>query len=81
MAQASDGYHQTGTTRMGVAPSSSVVDQNCRVHGTTNLYIASTSVFPSSGQANPTFLAVAMALRLAEHIADARALNGRTSAS
>jgi choline dehydrogenase-like flavoprotein len=28
-------------------------------------------VFPSSGQANPTFAAVALALRLAAHLAEA----------
>lgn len=68
LTQAGDGFHQLGTTRMGEHPDTSVVDRNCRVHGISNLYIASTSVFPSSGQANPTLLVVAMALRLAEHL-------------
>ena len=66
--QASDGIHQVGTTRMGISPETSIVDRNCRVHGTENLFVASTSVFPSSGQANPTFLGVALALRLAEFL-------------
>ena len=60
-----DGFHQTGTTRMGTSPRTSIVDVNCRVHGSENLFIASSSVFPSSGQANPTLLAVALAMRLA----------------
>lgn len=66
--QATDGFHQTGTTRMGHDPRTSIVDADAAVHGMTNMFIASSSVFPTSGQANPTFLAVALALRLAEHL-------------
>lgn len=67
-AQAADGYHQVGSTRMGINARTSVVDADLRVHGIDNLFIASSSVFPSSGQANSTFLAVTFALRLAEHL-------------
>lgn len=70
LQQAKDGFHQIGTTRMGLTPDDSVVDTECRVHGIENLYISSSSVFPSSGQANPTFAAVALALRLAAHLAN-----------
>ncbi len=63
-----DGYHQTGLTRMSKTPESGVVDTNCRVHGVENLFVASASVFPVSGQANPTLSVVAMALRLAGHL-------------
>ncbi len=70
LAQARDGFHQIGTTRMGVDPAKSVVDANCRVHGLQELYIASSSVFPTSGQANPTFATVALALRLARHLSE-----------
>jgi choline dehydrogenase-like flavoprotein len=69
LQQAREGYHQIGTTRMGLTPQDSVVDVECRVHGVDNLYVSSSSVFPSSGQANPTFPAVALALRLAAHLA------------
>jgi hypothetical protein len=72
-AQASDGFHQVGTTRMGTDTKTSVVDSNLRVHGLSNLFVASSGVFPTGGQANSTLLAVALALRLAEH------LNARTS--
>jgi choline dehydrogenase-like flavoprotein len=71
LRQASDGFHQIGTTRMGTSPQQSVVDAQCRAHGIENLYVASSSVFPSSGHANPTFAAVALALRLAAHLAEA----------
>lgn len=66
--QARDGYHQIGTTPMSVDPCAGVVDANCRVHGISNLYVASASTFPTSGSANPTLLIVTMALRLADHI-------------
>jgi len=45
------------------------VDGQLRVHGLDNLYIASSSVFCTSGEANPTLLAVALGLRLADHLA------------
>jgi choline dehydrogenase-like flavoprotein len=66
---AGDGYHQIGTTRMGESARDAVVDASCRVHGLDNLYIASSSTFPTSGSANPTFATTALALRLADHLA------------
>jgi choline dehydrogenase-like flavoprotein len=68
-AQDSDGYHQVDTTRMGTNPVQSVVDKDCQVHGLSNLFVASSSVFPTTGSANPTFAAVALSLCLADHIA------------
>jgi choline dehydrogenase-like flavoprotein len=68
LAQASDGLHQAGTTRMGQDPKDSVVDADLKVHDIANLHVASSSVFPTTGQANSTFLAVALAVRLANHL-------------
>lgn len=62
------GCHHMGTTRMHEDPKQGVVDPNCRVHSVSNLYIASSSVFPTYGYANPTFTIVALAIRLADHI-------------
>lgn len=62
------GGHHIGTARMGVDARTSVVDPDCRVHETGNLYIAGAAVFPTSGQANPTLTIVALALRLADHL-------------
>ena len=62
------GGHHIGTTRMSDSPALGVVDRHCRVHGLDNLYIASSSVFPTSSQANPTLTIVAMALRLADQL-------------
>lgn len=67
-AQASDGYHQIGTTRMSDNAEEGVVDRDCKVHGFDNLYVASASTFPTSGSANPTLPIVSLALRLADHI-------------
>ena len=67
-AQAADGFHQVGTTRMGHDPAQSVVDADLKVHGVENLYVASSSVFPTTGQANSTLLAVAFGVRLVERL-------------
>lgn len=67
-AQAKDGFHQIGTTRMSRRPEDGVVDENCRIHTVDNLYVVSSSVFPTSGQANPTLTAIALAVRLADHL-------------
>lgn len=61
-----DGIHQIGTTRIADSPAAGVVDRNLRVWGTSNLYVCSSSVFPTSSQANPTFMLGAFAARLAK---------------
>jgi len=61
--------HHIGTTRMGANQHDGVVDKNCRVFGSNNLYIAGSSVFRTSGHANPTLAIVQMTLRLADHLA------------
>jgi len=66
--QAGDGFHQVGTTRMSEQPNDGVVGINCNVHGFDDLFVASSSVFVTSGQANSTFMIVAFALRLANHL-------------
>jgi choline dehydrogenase-like flavoprotein len=62
------GGHHIGTARMGHTPETGVVDTDCRVFDTAGLYVAGSSLFPTSGQANPTLTSVAMALRLADHL-------------
>ncbi|MGA1342107.1 MAG: GMC family oxidoreductase [Hyphomonas sp.] len=66
---ARDGYHQMGGAIMSDEPRRGIVDADCRVHGLVNLWLASSSVFPTAGQANPTLTVVALALRLAAHLA------------
>lgn len=65
----SGGRHHMGTTRMHADPAYGVVDADCRVHGIDNLYVTGSSVFPTGGCANPTLTVVALALRLADHLA------------
>lgn len=62
------GSHHIGTTRMSNNPTEGVVDSECKVHGINNLYIASSSVFPTSSYANPTLTIIAIALRLADRL-------------
>jgi choline dehydrogenase-like flavoprotein len=53
---------------MGTDPAASVVDATLKVHGLTNLYVASCAVYPSGGSSNPTFTLMALTLRLADHL-------------
>jgi len=62
------GFHQLGTTRMSNRVEDGVVDKDLAVHGVSNVYVLSSSSFPSSGQANSTFLIVAFAVRLADRL-------------
>ena len=62
------GKHHMGTTRMHAASRHGVVDEHGRVHGTTNLFVTGSSVFPSGGYANPTLTIVALAARLGDHL-------------
>ena len=68
VASAKDGYHQIGGTVMSKDPKTGIVDPACRVHDFENLWIASSSVFPTGSQANPTLTIVALSRRLANHL-------------
>jgi choline dehydrogenase-like flavoprotein len=61
-------WHHMGTTRMDPDPARGVVDPASRVHSLSNLYVAGSSVFPTSGYANPTLTIVALAVRLADEL-------------
>ena len=63
------GYHHMGGTRMSSTSNTGVVDKNCRLYESPNLYVASSSVFPTGGWANPTVTIIALAERLADHLA------------
>ena len=63
-------HHPMGSTRMHPDPTCGVVDTDQRVHGTTNLFVTGSSVFPSGhGFANPTLTILALTLRLADELA------------
>jgi choline dehydrogenase-like flavoprotein len=63
------GYHQSGTTRMAADPADGVLDASLAVHGFDDLFVASSSAFPTSSQANSTFMLTAFAVRLADQLA------------
>jgi choline dehydrogenase-like flavoprotein len=58
--------HQCGTAVMGDDPTQSVVDRNGHAHDVENLWIADSSVFPSSACVNPALTIAANALRIAD---------------
>lgn len=60
--------HITGATIMGEDPRDSVVDADCRTHDHPNLWISSSSTFPSVSSVNVTLTIAAMAIRMADHI-------------
>lgn len=66
------GFHQGGTTRMSESPEDGVVDPHLQVHGVQGVHVASTSVLPTSSQANPTLVGIALGVRLAERLASVR---------
>ncbi len=68
LAIAAHGTHQIGTARMAERSEDGVVDRNLRCFGVDNLHVASSAVFPTSGQCNPTLSIAAFAVRLAEHL-------------
>ncbi|MDO9439145.1 GMC oxidoreductase [Hydrogenophaga sp.] len=68
LEHATDTFHQCGGARMGHNAHDGVVDSDLRVFGTSNLYVAGAAVFRTSSYANPTFTALALTARLAEHL-------------
>lgn len=66
--QVNGGRHHMGTTRMHTDPRQGVCDAHGFVHGVENLMVAGSSLFPTSGAANPTWTLVALALRAAERL-------------
>lgn len=64
-----DNSHHIGATSMGSDRSTGVVDKQLKVFGINNLYVGGTSVLPTGSHANPTLTALALSLRLADHLA------------
>lgn len=62
------GWHHMGTTRMSDNPKKGVVNANCQVHGISNLYVAGSGCYATSGAPNPTLTLVALSLRLSDFV-------------
>lgn len=60
--------HPSGVTRFGFTPKDSVCDANGRVWSYQNLYINGSSLFPTVGYANPTWVIAALGMRLGDHL-------------
>lgn len=60
--------HPGGGCRMGSDPKSSVVDSSHRVHGTKNLYVSDSSVFPTSSSVDPSFTIMAFSMIAGQRI-------------
>ncbi len=65
--------HQCGTIRIGLDPAQAPLDPFCRAHDHPNLYVVDASFLPTSAAVNPALTIAAQALRVADHIAGARA--------
>lgn len=63
-----DAAHQMGTTRMADSPKKGVVDINCKVFGTENIFVASSAVFPTGPSYSPTYTILALSRRLGRHL-------------
>jgi len=61
-------WHHMGTTRMHENPLKGAVDADCKLHDVDNLFVAGSSVFPTSGYSNPTLTIVALSIRLADYL-------------
>ena len=62
------GHHHMGGTRMFKNSKYGVVDSNCRVFGSDNLFIAGSSIFTTGGHNNPTLPIVQLSLRLRDYL-------------
>jgi choline dehydrogenase-like flavoprotein len=62
------GQHIMGGAIMGSDPESSVTNSYGQTHDLPNLFIAGTSLFPTTGAVNPTFTVHALALRTAGYL-------------
>lgn len=63
-------HHEAGTLRMDARASETVVDENCRIIGTENAYVAGPALFPTIGSPNPMLTGTAFARRLATHFVE-----------
>ena len=64
--------HICGTVSMGADPARSVCDGYGRTHDHENLFLVGTGVLPTAGTCNSTLAALAVAMRMAEHILPGR---------
>jgi choline dehydrogenase-like flavoprotein len=76
LGAARDIFHHMGTARMSANARTGVTRPDLRCHDVDNLFVTGAAVFPTGGIANPTFTALALTLRLADHLKAMPALTG-----
>jgi choline dehydrogenase-like flavoprotein len=64
--------HEAGTTRMGLSPHSSVLNEWCQAHDCKNLFVADSGPFVSNAHKNMTWTILALSMRTSEHIVEER---------
>ena len=62
--------HHMGGAKMGTEPSNSVVDPSLKLHDFENIWLCSSSVFPTSSHSNPTLTALALGGRLVDSLSE-----------
>jgi choline dehydrogenase-like flavoprotein len=60
--------HSAGTVRMGTDPAAAACDENGKLFGTTNVFVADASLHPTNGGFNPGLTVMANAMRVASRI-------------
>ncbi|MDQ8737839.1 GMC family oxidoreductase [Paenibacillus sp. LHD-38] len=60
--------HDMGTCRIGTDPSTSAANPYGQIHGISGLYVAGSSMIPTSGAANPFLTTAALSIRTADYI-------------
>lgn len=68
LEEGDDTNHQMGGARMALAPADGVVDTDMRLFGSSDIYVAGAATMPTSGFVNCTLTAMALGLRLNEHL-------------
>jgi hypothetical protein len=62
------GHHHMGGTRMFKNNKYGVVDANCKLYGSQNMFAAGSSIFTTGGHNNPTLPILQFTLRLRDHL-------------
>jgi len=64
----SDVNHHMGGTRLSASPANGVVNPSLQVWGHDNLFVCSSSVYPTGSHSNPTLTLLALSLRLVDFL-------------
>lgn len=71
--------HIMGTLAFGDDPATSATEPTGLLRGTSNVFVAGMSLFPTSGHANPTLTAMALSVRVADEIVERSRALARTA--